>query len=130
MTNYAAVGLAVAISSFLSFARIGRLAPSPASFSLGLCLMIGGMALREWAVISLGPYFSPKVELRVGHSLVERGPYRLIRHPGFALRRRTRVRIRIPVDRVELGLHGFTQLPREFIGSLPLRPRQDAPTQE
>jgi len=83
MTNYAAVGLAVAISSFLSLARIGRLASSPASFSLGLCLMIGGMALREWAVISLGPYFSPKVELRVGHSLVERGPYRLIRHPAY-----------------------------------------------
>gem|GEM_PF-6968555 len=49
---------------------------------------------------------------------------------GFALRRRTRVRISVPIVRVELGLHGFTQLPREFIGSLPLRPRQDAPTQK
>ena len=49
---------------------------------------------------------------------------------GFALRRRTRVRIGIPVDGVELGLHGFTQLPHEFIGSLPLRPGQGAPTQK
>ena len=49
---------------------------------------------------------------------------------GFALRRRTRVRISVIIVRVELGLQGFTQLPREFIGSLPLRPLQGASTQE
>jgi len=59
----------------------------------------------------------------------ERRWERVVRE-GFTLLRCTQVRIGIPIVRVELGLHGFTQLPREFIGSLPLRPRQDAPTQE
>jgi len=59
-----------------------------------------------------------------------RGRQRTGFYKGFALRRRTQVRISIPVVRVELGLHSFTQLPHEFIGSLPLRPCQDAPTQE
>ena len=68
----------------------------------------------------------PAREVGVVHDLdsAEKGDQR---ESGFALRRRTRVRISVPVVRVGLGLHGFTQLPREFIGILPLRPLRAHP---
>ena len=47
---------------------------------------------------------------------------------GFTLRRRTQIRISVPIVRVELGLHNFMQLPHKFIGSLPLRPCLDLST--
>ena len=48
---------------------------------------------------------------------------------GFALRRRTQVRISTPIIRVvELGLHSIMQGPHEFIGPTPLRPCLDVPT--
>jgi protein-S-isoprenylcysteine O-methyltransferase len=45
--------------------------------------MIGGLALRTWAVVLLGPWFTWNVTVQAGQQLVTRGPYRLIRHPGY-----------------------------------------------
>jgi len=53
-------------------------------FSWGvLAAMIGGLALRTWAVVLLGPWFTWNVMVQTGQQLVTRGPYRLIRHPGY-----------------------------------------------
>ena len=45
--------------------------------------MIGGLALRTWAVVLLGPWFTWNVTVQAGQQLVTRGPYRLIRHPSY-----------------------------------------------
>jgi protein-S-isoprenylcysteine O-methyltransferase len=45
--------------------------------------MISGLALRTWAVVLLGPWFTWNVTVQAGQQLVTRGPYRLIRHPGY-----------------------------------------------
>jgi protein-S-isoprenylcysteine O-methyltransferase len=45
--------------------------------------MIGGLALRTWAVVLLGPWFTWNVTFQAGQQLVSRGPYRLIRHPSY-----------------------------------------------
>ena len=45
--------------------------------------MIGGLALRTWAVVLLGPWFTWNVAVQQGQQLVSRGPYRLIRHPSY-----------------------------------------------
>jgi protein-S-isoprenylcysteine O-methyltransferase len=47
------------------------------------CAMIGGLALRTWAVVLLGPWFTWNVTVQSGQQLVSRGPYRLIRHPSY-----------------------------------------------
>lgn len=50
---------------------------------LGLALMLGGIAFREWAVVVLGRYFSVVVAVEADHRLVTHGPYRWLRHPAY-----------------------------------------------
>lgn len=45
--------------------------------------MIGGLALRTWAVVLLGPWFTWNVTVQAGQQLVSRGPYRVVRHPSY-----------------------------------------------
>ena len=54
-----------------------------AIFYCGLALMAGGLAVRLWAIRTLGRYFAPDVSLGQDHRLVDRGLYRLIRHPSY-----------------------------------------------
>ena len=48
-----------------------------------LAAMIGGLALRAWAVVLLGPWFTWNVTVQAGQQVVSRGPYRFIRHPSY-----------------------------------------------
>lgn len=52
-------------------------------FVVGLSLMIAGIALRQWAVVVLGQFFTVDVRVHPGQSVVERGPYRWMRHPSY-----------------------------------------------
>src|SRR5215211_2168576 len=45
--------------------------------------MVGGLALRTWAVLLLGPWFTWNVTVQPGQGLVMHGPYRLVRHPSY-----------------------------------------------
>jgi protein-S-isoprenylcysteine O-methyltransferase len=49
----------------------------------GLLLIPVGLALREWAIIKLGRFFSRTVEIEPGHRLIKDGPYYWIRHPAY-----------------------------------------------
>jgi protein-S-isoprenylcysteine O-methyltransferase Ste14 len=50
---------------------------------LGLLMIPAGLALREWAIIKLGRFFSRTVQLEAGHEIITDGPYRWIRHPSY-----------------------------------------------
>lgn len=50
----------------------------------GALLMGAGSALRVWGVHSLGAYYSGHIETWEGQSVIRSGPYRVIRHPGYA----------------------------------------------
>ncbi len=50
---------------------------------LGVILFIGGLVLRWWAIITLGRFFTVDVQIAPDHELVERGPFRLMRHPSY-----------------------------------------------
>jgi protein-S-isoprenylcysteine O-methyltransferase Ste14 len=50
----------------------------------GVLLSSVGMVLRVWSVSSLGKYFSGHIEAFDGQPVIETGPYRWIRHPGYA----------------------------------------------
>ena len=49
----------------------------------GVVLTVAGMALRVWSVQVLGAFFSGHIEAQKDQSVVENGPYRRIRHPGY-----------------------------------------------
>ena len=53
------------------------------SFYLGIGLMIAGIVLRQWSIAVLGRYFSRTVGVQEGQAVVDRGPYRLVRHPSY-----------------------------------------------
>ena len=49
----------------------------------GAVLFIGGLILRWWAIITFGRFFTVDVTIEKDHELVERGPFRFIRHPSY-----------------------------------------------
>jgi protein-S-isoprenylcysteine O-methyltransferase Ste14 len=56
---------------------------TPVLFSIGIAIMLAGMALRYWAVVTLGAFFRTTVETDGNQKVVTEGPYRLIRHPSY-----------------------------------------------
>ena len=71
----------VLITPLFGYAGI---APLPDwTYFLGLPLFVLGLAIVSWAVRTLGRNYSPQVLIYQGHQLVERGPYRFIRHPAY-----------------------------------------------
>ncbi|MFO1010868.1 MAG: isoprenylcysteine carboxylmethyltransferase family protein [Planctomycetota bacterium] len=49
----------------------------------GIGAMGVGLVVRWWAVLVLGRFFTVDVAIVSGHELVERGPYRFVRHPSY-----------------------------------------------
>jgi protein-S-isoprenylcysteine O-methyltransferase Ste14 len=52
--------------------------------SAGVVLFVAGLILRWWAIITLGRFFTVDVTIEKDHELVERGPFRIVRHPSYA----------------------------------------------
>lgn len=52
-------------------------------FYPGLVLMALGILLRQWAVLVLGRFFSETMGVQEGQKVVDKGPYRYIRHPAY-----------------------------------------------
>jgi protein-S-isoprenylcysteine O-methyltransferase Ste14 len=50
----------------------------------GVALFFAGLVLRWWAIITLGRFFTVDVVVEKDHEVVERGPFRLVRHPSYA----------------------------------------------
>jgi protein-S-isoprenylcysteine O-methyltransferase Ste14 len=52
-------------------------------FVAGLIVMAAGIALRQWAIVALGQFFTVDVRVHEGQTVVDRGPYRWVRHPSY-----------------------------------------------
>lgn len=50
----------------------------------GLVFILLAVLIRVWARIHIRGLYSGHVEVQAGHQLVQSGPYRFIRHPGYA----------------------------------------------
>ena len=68
----------------LAVGRLHILPVPPEIRWFALLLFALSSALQSWAMIR-NPFFSPvlRIQSEYGHHLVESGPYRLIRHPGY-----------------------------------------------
>ncbi len=53
-------------------------------FAIGVFLMLAGVAFRWYSIKILGKYFTRQVTIQPGQTVVENGPYRLIRHPSYS----------------------------------------------
>lgn len=70
----------------LAWLGVGALNPAWATTLrwLGAAIMLLGIVLWMVSINTLGRYFSVNVDIPEDHRLIERGPYRLLRHPAYA----------------------------------------------
>jgi protein-S-isoprenylcysteine O-methyltransferase Ste14 len=83
--SYVVISMAtlIAVSAGLAM-RLLNLGTSSGLFQwAGLLIIIGGLAIREWALIKLGRFFSRTVQIQAEHKVISEGPYRWIRHPAY-----------------------------------------------
>jgi len=50
---------------------------------VGIGLMVCGISLRTWAARTLGQFYTRTLRIVEDHQIVKRGPYRILRHPGY-----------------------------------------------
>jgi protein-S-isoprenylcysteine O-methyltransferase Ste14 len=64
--------------------QIGHLNAGPIAGWAGVAIMIGGIGLHIWANRTLGAFYTRTLRTAADQHLVERGPYRVLRHPGYS----------------------------------------------
>ncbi len=74
--------VAVIVALALGATETGSL-PQP-FFYAGIAAMVLGIVVRQWAITTLGGFFSAHVRALDQHKVVRNGPYRYIRHPSYA----------------------------------------------
>ena len=85
MTGGFGVGIAAVLAYKVHSATIapGDLVVRYIVFVFGLVLIVGGSALREWAVLTLGASFTFDVRVAADQRVITNGPYRFVRHPSY-----------------------------------------------
>jgi protein-S-isoprenylcysteine O-methyltransferase Ste14 len=51
--------------------------------TFALILMASGLAIRTWAVFTLGRYFTWHICTQENQTIIKTGPYAFVRHPGY-----------------------------------------------
>lgn len=52
-------------------------------YLFGICVFVAGLALRVYAILYLGRFFTINVAIATDHRLIDSGPYRFVRHPSY-----------------------------------------------
>lgn len=78
VTGYALAALAPTLAPVLG------LRVRPAVGPVGLALQASGLVLRAWSMRVLGASYTRTLRTDDDQSVVESGPYRLVRHPGYS----------------------------------------------
>lgn len=80
-------GLWIALLAALLLSFVGATQWSPVAGRVvvlgGTILLIGGSLLRRLCWRTLGQYFTGDVQARSDQPVIERGPYRWVRHPSY-----------------------------------------------
>lgn len=78
---FLSVFLSVSVAFAFGFSGLAGL-PDWA-FYLGVFLILLGVLVRQWAIAVLGRFFSLTVRVAEDHEVVDKGPYRFVRHPSY-----------------------------------------------
>ena len=79
--------LVAAVAAAEVLGRHGRL-PWPGGLAwpavAGVGLIVAGIGLRAWSIVTLGRFFQYQIDIQPGHHVVTGGPYRYLRHPAYS----------------------------------------------
>ena len=81
------------LAPVLSKRGIGRLPTGPLQ-AFGIGVMVAGLLLRIWAALTLGRFYTRTLRVSSDQTVVRTGPYRFLRHPGYARGSGTVARLR------------------------------------
>jgi protein-S-isoprenylcysteine O-methyltransferase Ste14 len=73
--------LSVVFAFYFGYGGVGALPDS--IFYVGIFLMFLGVLVRQVAIAILGRFFSLSVQISEDHKVVDKGPYKLVRHPSY-----------------------------------------------
>jgi protein-S-isoprenylcysteine O-methyltransferase Ste14 len=76
-----AIGLGIRAAVFVPGAAITFARPE--IFALGLVVALAGIAFRWYSIARLGRFFTTRVMVAPDQTVVDTGPYRLVRHPSY-----------------------------------------------
>jgi protein-S-isoprenylcysteine O-methyltransferase Ste14 len=76
--------IGIIISSYVEFIYYNRNLNIIIS-SLGVGVFFLVLIVKQWAIYSLGGYWSRHIEIRQNQQLVIRGPYKFVRHPSYLM---------------------------------------------
>ena len=110
-------------AQFVAILQFGYWLPHPprvfgVAVVTGTVLVAGGLALRLWAIRTLGRWFTSTVMVQDGQTVVESGPYRVLRHPSYTGALLTALGVTIALASVRASCWSSSpRFPRTSIGS-------------
>ena len=66
------------------FMKIGRMPDSDTMFWIGIALILAGVVIRATAILTLRRFFTVQVTIQDSHELIDRGIYKVVRHPSYS----------------------------------------------
>ena len=72
----------VAFLAMIAEGQVGGAPPRGVALA-GIALFAAAKALKWWAILTLGPFWTFRVIVVPGATLVAKGPYRYFRHPNY-----------------------------------------------
>lgn len=80
------IAIALGMSTAIVVANsrgVGSFDATPTCLALAIAVFAAGIAVRWWAIVTLGRMFTVDVSILDDHELVVRGPFRFVRHPSY-----------------------------------------------
>ena len=71
------------LAPLFNYFRIGQLGAGWFPGWLGVGIIVLGIALRAWSTRVLGRFYTRTLLITHDHRVVQEGPYKLVRHPGY-----------------------------------------------
>ena len=79
------IGAGIAAGTAVQAVSVARMRiPEPWLLGVSLLLLVGGLVIRWTAILTLGRLFSTSVAIHRDHRLVQKGLFRLVRHPSYS----------------------------------------------
>jgi len=75
--------VSIFIAARFRFSSVGRMPERNTLFWVGIGLILAGIAIRASAIATLRRFFTVQVTIQESHELIDRGLYRIIRHPSY-----------------------------------------------
>jgi protein-S-isoprenylcysteine O-methyltransferase Ste14 len=75
--------LGIFLAPLLNGFSIGRFPGPDTAGMVGVIAMIAGLGIRVWSMQTLGRFYTRRLTIAEGQKIVQAGPYRILRHPGY-----------------------------------------------